>query len=347
MPDTGGGAARLRSSWSRPSPICSLIIGELVPKHLALRNAEGIACAVAPSMTILSRVGGARGLAARRLDAARLPPASARTTEQRERGHRRGDQDAGRRGRDAPAPSKSDERRMIAGVMRLGDRAVRAVMTPRTEVDWIDLDGDEADGPEVADRRRRIRACRSAKAIVDNMIGVVQARELLAAMLAGQALDLRAHVRTAPDRARHARRARRADDAARSRGADGAGPRRIRPFRRHRHAGRHPRGDHRRVPLRRRRARSRTPSSARTARGCLPATMPADEMAEQLGIDLPENRDYETVAGSSSAICTTCRRPARRRRAGLALRGRRPRRPPHRQGPGEPARRQRGERSDP
>jgi putative hemolysin len=39
---------------------------------------------------------------------------------------------------------ESDERRMIAGVMRLGDRAVRAVMTPRTEVDWINLEADEA-----------------------------------------------------------------------------------------------------------------------------------------------------------------------------------------------------------
>ena len=36
----------------------SVIIGELVPKHLALRNAEGIACAVAPSMALLSRVAG-------------------------------------------------------------------------------------------------------------------------------------------------------------------------------------------------------------------------------------------------------------------------------------------------
>src|SRR5215204_5005270 len=34
----------------------SVIIGELVPKHLALRNAEGIACAVAPLMTIVSKV---------------------------------------------------------------------------------------------------------------------------------------------------------------------------------------------------------------------------------------------------------------------------------------------------
>ena len=61
---------------------------------------------------------------------------------------------------------ESDERRMIAGVMRLGDRAVRAVMTPRTEVDWINLAGRRGDDPQAADgdpafapagRRRRRR----------------------------------------------------------------------------------------------------------------------------------------------------------------------------------------------
>ena len=61
--------------------------------------------------------------------------------------------------------------------------------------------------------------------------------------------------------------------------------------------------------------------------------MQADEMADHLGIDLPENRDYETVAGyilshlhhlPATGECVDA--------AGLALRGRRPRRPPHRQG---------------
>ena len=46
---------------------------------------------------------------------------------------------------------ESDERRMIAGVMRLGDRAVRAVMTPRTEVDWLNLEADEAHAAKAAD----------------------------------------------------------------------------------------------------------------------------------------------------------------------------------------------------
>ena len=46
----------------------SVVIGELVPKHLALKNPEGIACAVAPLMALISRIGGSGGLAARCLD---------------------------------------------------------------------------------------------------------------------------------------------------------------------------------------------------------------------------------------------------------------------------------------
>ena len=46
---------------------------------------------------------------------------------------------------------ESDERRMIAGVMRLGDRAVRAVMTPRTEIDWLNLEWRRGHRKEDAD----------------------------------------------------------------------------------------------------------------------------------------------------------------------------------------------------
>ena len=58
-----------------------------------------------------------------------------------------------------------DERRMIAGVLRLGDRAVRGVMTPRTDVDWIDLDHDDETAIRALLARRRIRACPWRKAI--------------------------------------------------------------------------------------------------------------------------------------------------------------------------------------
>ena len=36
-----------------------------------------------------------------------------------------------------------DESRMIQSVFELGDTTAREVMTPRTDIDWIDLDADE------------------------------------------------------------------------------------------------------------------------------------------------------------------------------------------------------------
>jgi putative hemolysin len=91
-----------------------------------------------------------------------------------------------------------DERRMIAGVLRLGDRPARAVMTPRTAVDWIDLDHDD----EAAVRALLGSTPHSRLPVAhgdpDNMIGVVQARAILADMLAGKPLDIRANVRQAP-----------------------------------------------------------------------------------------------------------------------------------------------------
>ena len=86
---------------------------------------------------------------------------------------------------------------MISGVLRLGDRTVRGLMTPRTDVDWIDL----SDTPETI-RELLIETPHSRLPVSDgkpdNMIGVVQSRELLASLLAGEALDIRAYVQSAP-----------------------------------------------------------------------------------------------------------------------------------------------------
>ena len=92
---------------------------------------------------------------------------------------------------------ESDERRMIAGVMRLGDRAVRAVMTPRTEVDWINLDADAATLRKMLMETQHSRLP-VGEGSVDAMVGVMQTREVLAAALAGKPLDARPYVRTAP-----------------------------------------------------------------------------------------------------------------------------------------------------
>ena len=156
---------------------------------------------------------------------------------------------------------------------------------------------------------------------VDAMVGVVQTREMLAAMLAGKKFDparTRAH---GADRPRPGRRARRAGHAQGIGGAGGARPRRVRPFRRHRHAGRHTGGDHRRVPRRHRRQEEPAAVQREDGSWLLAGYMPADEMADHLGIDLPENRDYETVAGYhpvAPAPPAGDRREASMRRAGAS-----------------------------
>ena len=173
----------------------SVVIGELVPKNLALRNAEGIACIVAPLMNVVSRVAGP---VVWLLDAStrlifklfgQTTGSDSAVTEEEIRTVMAEAETAG--------ILEVDERKMISGVLRLGDRAVRSVMTPRTEVEWLDLDDD----PERL--RQRLAATTHSRLPVgegspDNMLGVIQVREVLTPLLDGGVLDIRAHMRHAP-----------------------------------------------------------------------------------------------------------------------------------------------------
>jgi putative hemolysin len=86
---------------------------------------------------------------------------------------------------------------MISGVMRLGDRTAKAVMTPRPEVDYINLADDDATIMRtIAESvHSRLPACERS---LDEVVGVVQAKELLDAHLRGEALKVRDFVRPAP-----------------------------------------------------------------------------------------------------------------------------------------------------
>jgi putative hemolysin len=173
----------------------SVIIGELVPKNLALRNSERIACMVAPFMTAVAR--GAK-------PAVWLLDASTRlvfhllgkTTENE---HRVTDEEIRALILEAESAGvlESGERELISGVMRLADRAVVGLMTPRTEVDWIDIAA-----PEAEIRQRLISTPHSRLPVgdgsTDALIGVVQTRELLAAILAGKTFEVKSHIRKAP-----------------------------------------------------------------------------------------------------------------------------------------------------
>ena len=173
----------------------SLIVGELVPKQIALRNPEAVACLVAPAMTVISRIAsplvslldysGKAVLALlghHRVSASRVTDEEIKTLVAEA---------------ETAGVLEPEERAMISAVMRLGDRPVRAVMTPRREVDMIDLTDDDATN------RRRIEETMHSRLPVyegsaDTVLGVVQAKDLLDGILRGNDLDIRHCIRQAP-----------------------------------------------------------------------------------------------------------------------------------------------------
>ena len=86
------------------------------------------------------------------------------------------------------------ETAIVEMALRLGERRVSAVMTPRTRIEWLDLDDPEEEN------RRKIRNSPYSRFPVvkggsQQVVGIVQAKDLLGAALAGQAFDLRAAIR--------------------------------------------------------------------------------------------------------------------------------------------------------
>jgi putative hemolysin len=86
---------------------------------------------------------------------------------------------------------------MISGIVRLADRPVREVMTPRTEVDWIDLSSSEEEIREalLQTTHNRIPVAHDS---VENIVGVIQSRDVLTAALEGRPIDLNQLCRKAP-----------------------------------------------------------------------------------------------------------------------------------------------------
>ena len=170
----------------------SLIIGELVPKQYALRNPEPLAALVARPMIVLARMTAPLvwllEISTRFIFRLfRIPEQSA--------DHVTAEElhlivaEASRSG-----VIEESERAIISGVVRLADRPVREVMTPRPEVDWID-----ADAPADAARDILLKTPHTrlpvARGTVEDIIGVIQARDVMAALLRGESIDLRAIAR--------------------------------------------------------------------------------------------------------------------------------------------------------
>jgi len=173
----------------------SLVIGELVPKQFALRSPERIAVvmaipmqwvawATAPLVWVLDRTSALIFALLRmkretpdHVTAEDLHMVVAEAT--------------------SAGVLEESERAIISGVVRLADRPTREVMTPRTEVDWVDADADLETLRAFLQQTPHSRIP-VAEGAVDRLIGVVSARDIAAALADGRAIDLRAMMKDVP-----------------------------------------------------------------------------------------------------------------------------------------------------
>jgi len=173
----------------------SLVVGELVPKQIALKNAESIAIRVAPFMLGLSKV--AMPLVwlldnSGRMVLALLGQSAEDAQHVTDEEIRSLIAEAERTG-----TIEAAEKQMIAGVMRLADRKARAIMTPRGEIEWIDINADPETAMETLRNTMHTRLP-AGDGSVEQLLGVINTRELLTAELAGKPLNLRDYLKPAP-----------------------------------------------------------------------------------------------------------------------------------------------------
>lgn len=170
----------------------SLVIGELVPKQVALANPERVASLMARPMLAVAFVAAPLTFVLERssrliLSALRLKQTaeSAVTEEEIKAVIAEGT---------SSGILEPEEKELMAGVMRFGDRSIRALMIPRPDITGIDLEWDDERVIEAISGSSHSRYpvfCGS----IDNVEGVVQAKDLLDQHLKGEAFDLRSRIR--------------------------------------------------------------------------------------------------------------------------------------------------------
>jgi putative hemolysin len=166
----------------------SLVIGELVPKAIALHNPERIASLVAGPVAAVARVGTplvkvlswSTNLF---LWAFRIRPSEDRGVTEEE--IRALIKQAAVSGDVAP-----QEQKIVEQVFRLGDRRVSAIMTPRHDIEWLDVnEGVEGVRRHLADVKHPKILCCDGN--LDTVLGVARTEQLLALVLSSQPFDVR------------------------------------------------------------------------------------------------------------------------------------------------------------
>jgi len=170
----------------------TMVLGELVPKQLALRRPELVAIQLARPVAFLARImtpmvwllGLSSHLVLRLLGQSDMSR-QAVTEEELKALLAEGTQ---------AGVLQLEERDMIERVLRLADKPVRAIMTPRTELAWIDRTDPRRDIVQAlkAAPHSRFVVCDGS---IDNVVGVVQAKDLLDRILDGKDLSVAASLR--------------------------------------------------------------------------------------------------------------------------------------------------------
>ena len=173
----------------------SLIVGELVPKRIALNHAESIAAFVAPPMTLLAKIGAPfvwfmRASTQAVMTLLRLKPApDSIVTEEEVKALIAEGASAG--------VFHPAEQELIEGVLKIGDRSVRSIMVPRTAVIWLDVE----DSPEeiyatIAETGHSRYPV--ARGDIEDVIGVAHTKDLLEQQRKRGTIDVAAAAREPP-----------------------------------------------------------------------------------------------------------------------------------------------------
>jgi putative hemolysin len=161
----------------------SLVIGELIPKRLALNNPEAVAAAIAGPLSFLSNISSpiVKILSASTDLGLRVlgikPSPEQHVTEEEikvfiEQGTQVG-------------IFEEAEQDMIESVFRLNDRYIDAIMTPRTEIEWVDLDESNQETLENIQKSNHSRFP-AAHDNLDNVQGILHAKDFLSKMVSGE-----------------------------------------------------------------------------------------------------------------------------------------------------------------
>lgn len=172
----------------------SLVVGELVPKRIALSHAEAIAMRVTLPMLFLARIGtpivfmlrlstegvlrllGVRRTAESKITEEEIKVMIAEGTE--------------------AGVFMQQEKHMIEGVLHLADHSVRTIMTPRPDIEWLDVQENAAElMPKIMHAEHsRLLLCEGA---IDEVVGFVHVKDLLMQIAADKPLEPRSCLRDA------------------------------------------------------------------------------------------------------------------------------------------------------